>query len=117
MCLQDLYLFCSFALVLQLAMLMLYATKAAQHPHSAASVIKHAADAVISAVPIGIPTVIIFSLYRCVLKLLRHGTAVHHPIMVKVAADVDTAVFDKTGTLTDSVVIASKADNSNVWHC
>ena len=117
MLLQDLYLFCSFVWVLQLAMLTLYVTKAAQHPHSAASPIKHAADALISAVPMGIPTVIIFSLYRCVLKLLRHGTAVHHPIMVKIAADVNTAVFDKTGTLTDSVVCTSKAHKSYTWHC
>ena len=48
---------------------------------------------------------------------MRGGMALHHPIMVKTAADVDTAVFDKTGTLTDTVVCTGKANSHTTWHC
>ena len=115
--LQDLYSFCGFVMVLQLAMFMAYALRVAQYPHSTASVVKHAADVVISAVPTGIPTVIIFSMYRCGLTLMSRGMAVLQTSMINVAADVDTAVFDKTGTLTDSVVCTCKAEYGKTHFC
>ena len=106
---QDLYRYCSFVLVIQLAMFLLYASRAARHPHSTASVIKRIVNVFIRAVPDAIPTVIIFSLFCCTRKLLRIGISVHEPSKVKVAADVEVVVFDKTGTLTGSMVSAVKS--------
>ena len=100
--LQDLYCFCSFALLLQLVLFLLYASRAAQHPHSTATVVKRVVDALIGAVPVAIPTVIILACCRA--KLLRHGISVHQFLKVQLAADVEMAVFDKTGTLTGNTV-------------
>ena len=91
-------------LVIQLAIFLLYASRVAQHPHSAASVIKRIANVLIRAVPIAIPTVVIFSLFCCMLKLLHIGISVHEPSKIRLAADVEVAVFDKTGTLTGNMV-------------
>ena len=102
--LQDLYSFCSFSLLIHLAMFLLYASRLAQHPQSSASIIKRVAEALTQAFPIAMPTVIVFSLFCCVIKLLRHGINVHQHVKVKLAAGVEVAVFDKTGTLTGSVV-------------
>ena len=86
---------------------MLYASRAARHPHSAASVIQRVADTLIGAVPAAIPTVIVFALACCMVKLLRHGISVHQFQKVELAADVQVAVFDKTGTLTGNMVGSS----------
>ena len=51
-----------------------------------------------------IPTVLIFSLFRCVVKLKQHNIEVLHTTKIKAAAAVDVVVFDKTGTLTGSLV-------------
>ena len=102
--LQDLYSFCSYVLMIQLAMFLLYASRVAQHPHSAASVVQRIVNVFLRAVPIAMPTVIIFSLFCCMLKLMRIGISVHDPSKVRLAADVEVAVFDKTGTLTGSMV-------------
>ena len=101
---QDLYGFCSFALLLQLATFLLYASRLARHPHSAASVVSRVVDTLISAYAVAIPTVIVFSVGRCVVKLLHHGISVHQFLKVQLAADVEVAVFDKTGTLTGNMV-------------
>ena len=104
--LQDLYSFCSFVLLLQLAIFLLYASRAAQHPSSIASVAKHVIDTLIAAVPDAIPTVITFALFSCTAKLKQHGIQLHQTLTVKTAAAVELVAFDKTGTLTGSVVSA-----------
>ena len=108
--LQDLYYFCSFALLIQLAMFLLYASRVARHQHSTVSIIKQVAETLTSAVPIAMPAVIVFSLFCCVIKLLCHGIHVHQHLKVKPAADVEVAVFDKTGTLTGNVVSAMQSE-------
>ena len=75
-----------------------------RHPDDTAFVVQRAADVLISAVPIAIPTVIVFTLTSFTLKLLRLGVLAHEPVKVKLAADVEVAVFDKTGTLTGDMV-------------
>lgn len=102
--LQDLYSFRSFALLLQLALFIANAARAARHPDSTAFVVQRAADVLISAVPIAIPTLIIFTLISCTLKLLRLGISAHEPVKVKLAADVEVGVSDNTGTPTSDMV-------------
>ena len=102
--LQDLYSFCSFVLVLQLAVFMLYAVRAAQYPVSTAPVIKHVADTLIASFPTGIPTVVVFSLFRCVNALKRHEVSVLDSGKIKTAAVVQIITLDKTGTLTGNLV-------------
>lgn len=102
--LQDLYTFCSFVLVLQLAIFTLYASRAAAYPVKTAAVVRRVIDTFIAAVPTGIPTIIIFSLGRCVAVLKGGDVEVHQALAVKAAAAVEAVVFDKTGTLTGSLV-------------
>lgn len=102
--LQDLFLYYSFALVLQLAVFMLYLSKASQHPHNAATVINHVGATLVGAAPTGIPTVIITSILRCVTELEKHGITVQSTLKIKDAAAVEVVVLDKTGTITGSVV-------------
>lgn len=113
--LQDLYSFCGVALLTQLAFLLLFVSRVAQHPHSSETIVRHFAEALIRAVPTTVPTVIVFSLFCCVIKLLRHRIHVHQHTKVKLAADVEVAVFDKTGTLTGSVVSPSTLNLH--WQC
>lgn len=62
------------------------------------------ADIFIAAVPTTTPTVVTFSLFRCMLSLKKHHIEVHHVPKMKAIAAVEVVVFDKTGTLTQSVV-------------
>ena len=101
--LQDVLRFCSFAGLLQLAIFMLYASRAGRHSHGAQSVVQHMVDLLIASVPIPIPTVLIFSLFRCVVKLKQHHIEVLQTRKIKAAAAADLCVFDKTGTLTGSL--------------
>lgn len=89
---------------MQLMLFLLYAARVAQHPHSTESIVQHVAEVFIYAVPVATPTVIIFALSYCVIKLLHSGIHVHKHIKVKLAADVKVVVFDKTGTLTGDTV-------------
>lgn len=102
--LQDVLRYCCFGAMLQLGSFMLYASRASRHPHTARITFKHIADFLISSVSPGIPTVLIFSLFRCVVKLGQHKIEVLQTARIKTAAAVDTVVFDKTGTLTGSLV-------------
>lgn len=85
-------------------MFLLYVSRVARQPHSTASIVERVVDTLIGAVPVAIPTVIIFSLAYCRVKLLRHGISVHQFLKVQLAADVEVAVLDKTGTLTGNMV-------------
>ena len=102
--LQDLLLYCSFALVLQLAIFTLYISKASQHGHRASNVVQHVGDALVAASPTGMPTLIITSLWRCFIDLKKQGIMVQSSLKIKTAAAVELVVFDKTGTLTGSMV-------------
>lgn len=101
---QDLFLYCAFALVLQLAIFSLYLSRVRRRPHDTASVIQHVGDTLVAAAPTGICTVIITSLCRCVADLKRQGISVQDTKKIKTAAAVNTVVVDKTGTLTGSMV-------------
>ena len=83
---------------------LLYASKVAQHRHTTEAILQHVTEVFIHAVPVATPTVIIFALAFCVIKLLHRGIHVHKHVKVKLAADVEVVVFDKTGTLTGDVV-------------
>lgn len=88
---------------------MLYVSRASRHPHGAKSVIQHVVDMFMAAVPIPVPTVLIFSLFRCVVKLKQQNVAVLQPVKINAAAAVQVVVFDKTGTLTGSLVSHAQA--------
>ena len=90
--------------MLQLGSFILAASRASRYPHGAARILNHVADFFISSVAPGIPTVLIFSLFRCVVKLRQHGIEVLQTARIKAAAAVCTVAFDKTGTLTGSLV-------------
>lgn len=83
---------------------MLYASRADRHPHDAKGVMRHVIDMLIAAVPVPISTVLIFSLFRCVVRLKRQHIEVLQTTKIKAAAAVEVVVFDKTGTLTGSLV-------------
>ena len=114
--LQDLTSFCSFVLVLQLVIFMLYAVRAAQHPVSTAPVIKHVADTLIASFPTGIPTVVIFSLFRCTSVLQRREMVVLNTGKIKTAAAVQIVALDKTGTLTGNLVTSTSATMRTPCH-
>lgn len=101
---QDVLRYCCFTLILQLAIFVVYSSRAGRHAHSAESVVQHVVDVFIAAVSPAIPTIQICTLLRCVVNLKQHSLAVLHTAKVKTAAAVDVVVFDKTGTLTGNVV-------------
>lgn len=102
--LQDLYSFCSFVLVLQLAIFSLYIAKAKVHHQRTSDVVRNVLDTLVAAVPIGIPAVIIYSMWRCVVALRHNDIEMHRAAKIKTAAAVEVVVLDKTGTLTDNLV-------------
>ena len=55
-CVQDLYTFCAFALLLQFCIFMLFISKARQHAHSPETTFKGVVNMIIAAVPTGVPT-------------------------------------------------------------
>lgn len=61
-------------------------------------------DAVVAAIPVGAPTMLIFVVTVTILRLRAQGISVLYPSQLKLAAMVDIACFDKTGTLTGSEV-------------
>ena len=63
-------------------------------------------DAVVAAIPVGAPTMLIFVVTVTILRLRAQGISVLYPKQLKLAAMVDVACFDKTGTLTGSEVRA-----------
>ena len=83
---------------------MLFASRAAAYPVRTADVVRRVVDTLIAAVPTGIPTIICFSLVRCVAALKRVDVNVHSVAAVKTAAAVEAVIFDKTGTLTGNLV-------------
>ena len=64
-------------------------------------------DTLVTAVPIGGPTVGICANAACVYKLKKKGITVLNPAKLRPAAGVSIVCFDKTGTLTGSVVSAA----------
>ena len=56
LCIQDLYAFCAYALLLQLCIFMLFVSKAAQYAHSTEDIIQRVLNVFIAAVPTGAPT-------------------------------------------------------------
>lgn len=101
---QDVLRYCGFTLILQLAIFVLYTSRADRHAHGAENVVQHVVDVFIATVSPVIPTIQICTLLRCVVNLKQHSLAVLHVAKVKTAAAVDVVVFDKTGTLTGNVV-------------
>lgn len=101
---QDILRYCSFTLILHLAIFMLYAARASRHEHSAEHAVQHVVDVFIATVSPTIPTIQICTLLRCVVNLRQRSLAVLQTAKVRTAAAVDVVVFDKTGTLTGNVV-------------
>ena len=96
--------YCSFALVLQLAICSLYVSRASKHEQSTAQVIRRVISNVIAAFPPAIPTVIVLTLSRCGVVLRQQQIHVHYSSKVKTAAVAQVLVLDKTGTLTGQIV-------------
>lgn len=102
--LQDLLRYCAVALVLQVAISMLNIATLDRYDRTAQATVAQVAAVLIAAVPSSIPTVISFSLFRCMISLKKRLIEVHHVRQLKTVAAVDCCVFDKTGTLTGCVV-------------
>ena len=77
------------------------------HQGSARDAVERLIDTLITAVPIGGPTVGICANAACVYKLKKKGIDVLNPAKLRPAAGVSIVCFDKTGTLTGSVVSAA----------
>ena len=60
--------------------------------------------AVIAAIPIAVPTVVLSANAACSQRLRQSGIDLLDPAKLKMLADVSVVCFDKTGTLTGSVV-------------
>ncbi|KAL0021224.1 hypothetical protein WJX79_004043 [Trebouxia sp. C0005] len=101
--LLDYLWFCSFALGLQLCVLMLFLSSIRWHHPSNAYIAKRLLDMLIAAAPTGVPTVTTFALGRCMRQLGRRRIDVLRPEKIKNLADVQVVCLDKTGTLTGSV--------------
>ena len=114
--LQDLFKYCSFALVLQLALFMLYVSRARRHEQSVTMVVRRLINAVIAALPPTVPAVLIVCLFRCGIVLKLQQIHVHHSTKVKTAAATQVLVLDKTGTLTGSQVHSCPA-HIRTNHC
>ena len=56
LCMQDLYAFCAYALLLQICIFMLFVSKASQYAHSRADTVQRVLNVFIAAVPTGAPT-------------------------------------------------------------
>ena len=61
-CLQDLFSFCAFALLLHIGIFVLYITRARTYYHGPSDVVKRVANIFLGAFPTGLATVLIFSL-------------------------------------------------------
>ena len=106
-CLQDLWRLYGFALVLQIAVLIVAALQllpSRMHHETATELAHQVLATLIAAVPIGGPTVVICTNAACSYKLKKKGISVLDPAKLKTAAAVSIVCFDKTGTLTGSVV-------------
>lgn len=101
---QDLYKFCSVALILQLSIFTLFLSSANKYHDSLGDSARRVVDVFIAAVPTGIPTVLVFSLGTRIQGLKRCQIDVLQPDKIKTAATTELCCFDKTGTLTSSVV-------------
>ena len=107
--LQDLFKYCSFALVLQLALFILYASRAHRHEQNVTMVVRRLIYTVIAAVPPTLPAVLIVCLFRCGIVLRQQHIHLQHSTKIKTAAATEVLVLDKTGTLTASQVYSSSA--------
>lgn len=107
-CLQDLFSFCAFALCLQSCLFLAGGIPYfLTHEAYTKDVILKVIGTIVAAVPIAIPTVMVFSNGACAGKLRAKGIHVLDLGKLRSAADVSIACFDKTGTLTSSVVSLS----------
>ena len=103
-CTQDLYKFCSVALVFQISIFCLYIASARKHNSGPADIMHRVVDVFIAAVPTGIPTVLIFSLGTRIKMLKSKQIDILAVDKLKTAAAVEVVCMDKTGTLTSTVV-------------
>ncbi|DBA90734.1 TPA: hypothetical protein ACH3X1_003944 [Trebouxia sp. C0004] len=99
----DLLRFYAFAFLLQLALFMLYAAKASEHPISTKGVIDRVINIFISAAPTGAPTVVVAGIACCIVHLHNQEVMILRPEKIKTIADVEMVCFDKTGTLTGTM--------------
>lgn len=102
--LQDIYRFCSFAVILQLAVFALYALGATRNAQSPGMVIQRLIALLVAAAPATMPTVLIFASCRCGFILQLQKIWIPHAAKIFTAAAVEVVVFDKTGTLTGNAV-------------
>ena len=78
--------------------------KAPKYGQTAKQVIWRLLDLVISAVPPGLPLVLLLVGAVSQNRLLKDGLLLLFPDTIRHGADVDVVCFDKTGTLTNSTV-------------
>jgi len=116
-CLQDYFIFCIFALVLQLWFFFLFVSSATKYETSAQDAFQRVVDNFILAWPTSAPTMLIFALGCRIGRLRIKGIDTLQPGELENAASVEVVCFDKTGTLTNSVVRICKHTCAAIGIC
>ena len=101
---QEYFIFCAGALVLQLAGFVLFIVKAKEYEADAQDAFQRVVDNFIAAWPMSTPTVLIIALGVRVFRLKHHGIETLQPDKLHLAAHTEIVCFDKTGTLTENSV-------------
>lgn len=97
----------SFALVLQMLLLIPYFITAPHYSQTAHDVMIRLLDTLSYAAPPGLPSVLLLVGAVAQSRLKKEGLQLMFPESLKRGADIDVVCFDKTGTLTHSAVGAA----------
>ena len=104
MCLQDYFIFCTFALCMQILAFLLFAVKGQQDADDLEDAFERVVDLLIAAWPSIAPAVILFATGVRGRRLAGQGISTLQPDKLDAAAHTEVVCFDKTGTLTANVV-------------